>query len=123
MASGSPSCPRPRASCRTTPRATPTSAAKSSAGSTRMSRIGKKAVPIPNGVTVSIEGQTVTVKGTKGQLAWTLPEDVTIAQEGDQLTIGMRQDTPKAHAMWGLSRTLVNNMVVGVTSGYERTLE
>jgi large subunit ribosomal protein L6 len=88
-----------------------------------MSRIGKKAVPVPNGVTVTIEGQAVTVKGPKGQLAWTLPEDVTVAQEGGQLTIGMRQDTARAHAMWGLSRTLVSNMVEGVTAGYERTLE
>jgi large subunit ribosomal protein L6 len=88
-----------------------------------MSRIGKKAVAVPAGVTVTLDGQTVSVKGPKGQLAWTLPEDIDVSQADGQLTLAMRQDTPRAHAMWGLSRTLVNNMVVGVTTGYERTLE
>ena len=88
-----------------------------------MSRIGKKAVPVPSGVTVTLDGQNVAVKGPKGQLSWTLPEDIVVAQEDGQLTLAMRQDTARAHAMWGLSRTLVNNMVVGVTTGYERTLE
>ena len=88
-----------------------------------MSRIGKKAVPVPSGVTVTLDGQNVAVKGPKGQLSWTLPEDIVVAQEDGQLTLTMRQDTTRAHAMWGLSRTLVNNMVVGVTTGYERTLE
>jgi len=88
-----------------------------------MSRIGKKAVPVPNGVTVTLDGQNVAVKGPKGQLSWTLPEDIVVAQEDGQLTLAMRQDTARAHAMWGLSRTLVNNMVVGVTQGYEQTLE
>jgi large subunit ribosomal protein L6 len=88
-----------------------------------MSRIGKKAVAVPSGVTVTVEGQTVTVKGPKGQLAWTVPEDIEVRQETGQLSVAMREDTPRAHAMWGLSRTLVNNMVTGVTAGYERTLE
>ena len=88
-----------------------------------MSRIGKKPVDVPGGVTVAIEGQTVTVKGPKGQLAWTLPEDVVVALEAGQLTVAMRQDTTRAHAMWGLSRTLLSNMVTGVTAGFERTLE
>ena len=88
-----------------------------------MSRIGKKPVDVPVGVTVAIEGQTVTVKGPKGQLAWTLPEDVVVAHEAGQLVIAMRQDTTRAHAMWGLSRTLLSNMVTGVTAGFERTLE
>jgi large subunit ribosomal protein L6 len=88
-----------------------------------MSRIGKKAIAVPSGVAVNLEGQTVTVKGPKGQLSWTLPEDIVVSQDGGQLTLAMRQDTQRAHGMWGLSRTLVNNMVVGVTDGYERTLE
>jgi large subunit ribosomal protein L6 len=88
-----------------------------------MSRIGKKAVPVPAGVTITLEGQTVTVKGPKGQLAWTVAEEVEIAQEGGELLLKPRADTARARAMWGLSRTLVNNMVVGVTQGYERTLE
>ena len=88
-----------------------------------MSRIGKKAVAIPSGVTVTIDGQTVTVKGPKGQLAWTLPDEIEARQEGQDLVVAKRVDTTRAQAMWGLSRTLVNNMVVGVTQGYEQTLE
>jgi large subunit ribosomal protein L6 len=88
-----------------------------------MSRIGKKPIAIPSGVTVTIDGQTATVKGGKGQLSWTVPEDIEIRQEGAELTLAKRQDTARAQAMWGLSRTLLNNMVVGVSAGYERTLE
>jgi large subunit ribosomal protein L6 len=88
-----------------------------------MSRIGKKAVPVPNGVTVTLEGQTVTVKGPKGQLSWTVAEEIEVRQEGGELVLSKREDTQRAQAMWGLSRTLVNNMVVGVTQGYEETLE
>jgi large subunit ribosomal protein L6 len=88
-----------------------------------MSRIGKKPIVIPGGVTLAVEGQTVNVKGPKGQLSWTVPDDVTLQQEDGQLTLAMREDTARAHAMWGLSRTLLNNMVTGVTEGFERTLE
>jgi large subunit ribosomal protein L6 len=88
-----------------------------------MSRIGKKAVAVPSGVTVTIEGQTVTVKGPKGQLAWTVAEEIEIKQDGGELTLTKRQDSQRAQAMWGLSRTLVANMVQGVTQGYEQTLE
>ena len=88
-----------------------------------MSRIGKKAVPVPQGVTVTIEGQTVSVKGPKGQLAWTVAEEIDVRQEGGELTLSKKSEGPRAQAMWGLSRTLVNNMVVGVTTGYEQTLE
>jgi len=88
-----------------------------------MSRIGKSPVVIPQGASVTLEGQTVTVKGPKGQLAWTVAEEIVVAQEGGQIVLSMREDTPRAHAMWGLSRTLVDNMVTGVTQGYERTLE
>jgi large subunit ribosomal protein L6 len=88
-----------------------------------MSRIGKKPVEIPSGVQVTLEGQTVTVKGPKGQLAWTLADEVSPSLEGQQLTLAKRSDSQRAQAMWGLSRTLVNNMVVGVTKGYEEVLE
>ena len=88
-----------------------------------MSRIGKKAVSIPSGVTVTLQGQTVTVKGPKGQLAWTVADEVEVKQEGAQITLAPREDTQRGRAMWGLSRTLVNNMIDGVTKGYERTLE
>ena len=88
-----------------------------------MSRIGKKAVSIPSGVTVTLEGQTVTVKGPKGQLAWTVSDEIEVKQEGAELTFAPRNDTQRARGMWGLSRTLVGNMVEGVTKGYEQTLE
>ena len=88
-----------------------------------MSRIGKKPVAIPSGVSVTVSGQTVTVKGPKGQLAWTVADEVEVKQEGAQITLAPREDTQRGRAMWGLSRTLVNNMVVGVTQGYEQTLE
>ena len=88
-----------------------------------MSRIGKKAVAVPNGVTVTIDGQSVTVKGPKGQLAWTVAEEIEIRQEGGELTLSKKVETTRAQAMWGLSRTLIANMVTGVTEGFERTLE
>jgi large subunit ribosomal protein L6 len=88
-----------------------------------MSRIGKKAVAVPSGVTVTVDGQTVTVKGPKGQLAWTVADEIAVTQEGGEIRLAKRNDDARAQAMWGLSRTLVNNMVVGVTQGYEQTLE
>ena len=88
-----------------------------------MSRIGKKAVAVPSGVTVTIDGQTVTVKGPKGQLAWTVAEEVEVRQEGGELLLSKRVETTRAQAMWGLSRTLIANMVTGVTAGFEETLE
>ena len=88
-----------------------------------MSRIGKKAVAVPSGVTVTIDGQTVTEKGPKGQLAWTVAEEIEVKQEGAELLLTKRVDTTRAQAMWGLSRTLVSNMVTGVTQGFEQTLE
>lgn len=88
-----------------------------------MSRIGKKPVAIPAGVTVTLDGQTVTVRGPKGQLAWTVVDDVEIAREDDQLVLTPRRDDKRARAMWGLSRTLVSNLVHGVTQGYEEVLE
>jgi large subunit ribosomal protein L6 len=88
-----------------------------------MSRIGKKAVTIPTGVTVTLDGQTVSVKGPKGQLAWTVAEEIEVRQEGGELLLTKRVETTRGQSMWGLSRTLVNNMVVGVTQGYEQSLE
>ena len=88
-----------------------------------MSRIGKKAVAVPAGVTVTLDGQTVTVKGPKGQLAWTVAEEIEVRQEGAELLLTKKVETTRAQAMWGLSRTLVGNMVTGVTQGFERTLE
>ncbi|MDO9224130.1 MAG: 50S ribosomal protein L6 [Caulobacter sp.] len=88
-----------------------------------MSRIGKKAVAVPSGVTVTIDGQTVTVKGPKGQLTWTIVDEIEVKQENGELTLSPRNDTTRAKAMWGLSRTLVSNMVEGVTAGFEQSLE
>jgi large subunit ribosomal protein L6 len=88
-----------------------------------MSRIGKKEVAIPSGVTLTLDGQAVTVKGPKGQLAFTVPEEIEVKNENGALSFTPRQDTNRARGMWGLSRTLVANMVEGVTKGYEETLE
>lgn len=88
-----------------------------------MSRIGKKTVPVPAGVTVTLDGQTVTVKGPKGQLAWTIADEIEVKQDGGELTLTPRNESTRAKSMWGLSRTLVANMVQGVTQGFEETLE
>ncbi len=88
-----------------------------------MSRIGKKPVAVPSGVTVTVEGQTISVKGPKGQLSWTLADEIEARLEGQELILAKRNESTRAQAMWGLSRTLVANMVTGVTQGYERVLE
>ena len=88
-----------------------------------MSRIGKNPISIPASVEVTLDGQTVAVKGPKGELSWTVSEEIVITHDDGRLTFAPRDDSSRARAMWGLSRTLVNNMVVGVTTGYEKTLE
>jgi large subunit ribosomal protein L6 len=88
-----------------------------------MSRIGKKAVPIPSGVTASVEGQTVKVKGPKGAMQIVLPEDVSVVMDKGEVKVGPRNDGKRARSMWGTSRTLVNNLVTGVTKGFEKKLE
>ncbi len=88
-----------------------------------MSRIGKKAIAVPSGVNVTLNGQDVAVKGPKGQLAWKVVEEIEVKQEGNVINITPRGDTARHKAMWGLSRTLIANMVKGVTEGYETTLE
>jgi large subunit ribosomal protein L6 len=89
-----------------------------------MSRIGRKAIPVPAGVDVAVEGQTVTVKGPKGQLSHTLAEPIK-AERGDdgQVLVSRPNDERKAKELHGLSRTLIANMVVGVTEGYRKSLE
>jgi large subunit ribosomal protein L6 len=88
-----------------------------------MSRIGKKPVPIPSGVTANVEGQTVKMKGPKGALALVLPDDVTVKMDKDAIKIDPRTETLRARSMWGTSRTLVANLVTGVTKGFEDKLE
>ena len=88
-----------------------------------MSRIGKLPITVPNGVTVTIDGNRVTVKGPKGELSRTLPQDITVAQDSGTLTVTRPSDEPQHKALHGLTRSLVNNMVEGVTKGYTKTLE
>jgi large subunit ribosomal protein L6 len=88
-----------------------------------MSRVGKKPVAIPSGVTASIEGQLVKVKGPKGALALTLHPDVTAKLEGNEVRVDPRYETKRARAMWGTYRSLLANVITGVTKGFERKLE
>jgi large subunit ribosomal protein L6 len=88
-----------------------------------MSRIGKKPVPIPANVQADVSGQTVKVKGPKGELSVTLPEDVKVEKTADGVSVTPREDTQRARAMWGLARTLVDNQIKGVVTGYAETLE
>ena len=88
-----------------------------------MSRIGKKAVPIPSGVTANVEGQTVKMKGPKGALQSVVPGEVVVKMENGAIRVDPRFDNKRARAMWGTSRTLVANLVTGVTKGFESKLE
>jgi large subunit ribosomal protein L6 len=88
-----------------------------------MSRIGKRPIPIPAKVTVTLSGQTVTIKGPKGELTRTLPSGVTIAQEAETIVVGRVDESRIARERHGLCRTLVANMVEGVSNGFERKLE
>ena len=88
-----------------------------------MSRIGKKAVAIPSGVTASVEGQTVKVKGPKGALQLVLHDDVTAKMDKGAIQIDPRSETKRARSQWGTSRTLVANLMTGVTKGFEEKLE
>jgi large subunit ribosomal protein L6 len=88
-----------------------------------MSRIGKLPIPVPSGVEVAIDGQHVTVKGPKGSLSHVLSEPITIAQEDGTLNVVRPDDERVSKSLHGLSRTLIANMVVGVTSGYIKNLE
>jgi large subunit ribosomal protein L6 len=88
-----------------------------------MSRIGKKAVAVPSGVTANVDGQTVKVKGPKGALQIVLPDDVTVKMDKGAVKVDPRSETKRARAMWGTSRTLVANIITGVTKGFEERLE
>ena len=88
-----------------------------------MSRIGKMPVSIPAGVAVTLDGSRITVKGPKGELSRTLPKDMVVAQEDGTLTVSRPSDEPQHRALHGLTRSLVANMVEGVTKGYVKTLE
>jgi large subunit ribosomal protein L6 len=88
-----------------------------------MSRIGKKAVAVPAGVTASVEGQTVTMKGPKGALHFVVPDDIIVKMDKGAVKVDPRSETKRALAMWGTSRTLVANLIAGVTKGFEEKLE
>jgi len=88
-----------------------------------MSRIGKKPVPVPNGVSVTVSGQTVTVKGPKGELSFTCPDLIAVEKSADGVAVGMREDSKTARSLWGMSRTQIVNLIEGVTKGYNQTLE
>src|SRR5262245_31321846 len=88
-----------------------------------MSRIGKKAVPIPSGVTANVEGQTIKVKGPKGALQLVLHDDVSAKMDKGVIKVDPRSQTKRARSQWGTSRTLVANLIAGVTKGFEQKLE
>ncbi len=88
-----------------------------------MSRIGRLPITVPSGVDVTIDGRTVTVKGPKGSLTRELHPDITVAREDDRLVVTRPTEQKTHKQLHGLTRTLVNNMVVGVTDGYRKSLE
>ena len=88
-----------------------------------MSRIGRKPITVPAGVEVKIDGHTVTVKGPKGTLTRTLNEEIGIQMEGNEILVTRPNDDIKNRSLHGLNRTLIHNMVVGVTEGFEKKLE
>ena len=88
-----------------------------------MSRIGKNPVAVPSGVTVTLNGNTVTVKGPKGELTRTIPADMQLSQDNGSVTVNRPSDDPKHKALHGLSRTLIANMVEGVTKGFSKQLD
>lgn len=88
-----------------------------------MSRIGRKPIDIPSGVQVTISERTVTVKSDKGQMQWQFPEPITVRQEEGQIVVERPDDNYKIRALHGTTRALINNMILGVTKGFERKLQ
>ncbi len=88
-----------------------------------MSRIGKQPVTIPSNVTATVTGQEVKVKGPKGELSFTVPDQIKVQKAEAGIEVTLAEETKLARAMWGMSRTMVANLVSGVTEGYSRTLE
>ena len=88
-----------------------------------MSRVGKKPVQLPDGIEADIVASQITIKGQKGQLNQTFPESVKLEKEDDKILISPLNDTKNAKAAWGMTRTIINNMVLGVSIGFNRNLE
>jgi large subunit ribosomal protein L6 len=88
-----------------------------------MSRIGKKPVSIPEGVTATVDGQTVTAKGPKGELAYVVNDEVLVKMEDGTIAVDPKDQSKDSRSKWGLSRTMIENIMTGVKDGYERKLE
>lgn len=88
-----------------------------------MSRVGKLAVPVPKGVTATITGQEVKVKGPKGELSFTVPDQVEVQMTDAGIKVDPRNEEQEARALWGLSRSMIRNLVVGVTDGFTKNLQ
>jgi large subunit ribosomal protein L6 len=88
-----------------------------------MSRIGKRPVPVPSNVTATVSGQVVKMKGPKGELSFTVPDEIKVAKTDGGVELTPVEDTKLARGMWGMSRTMVANLLKGVTEGYSTTLE
>ncbi|MGA8499204.1 MAG: 50S ribosomal protein L6 [Xanthobacteraceae bacterium] len=88
-----------------------------------MSRIGKKPVAVPSGITANVEGQTVKIKGPKGALQVVLHDDIAVKLDGGEIKVDPRFETKRARSQWGTSRTLIANLIAGVTKGFEQRLE
>ena len=88
-----------------------------------MSRVGKKPVQLPDGIEADIVASQITIKGQKGQLNQTFPESVKLEKEDDKILISPLNETKNARAAWGMTRTIINNMVLGVSTGFNRNLE
>lgn len=88
-----------------------------------MSRIGKKPVAVPSGVTATVNGQTVKMKGSKGELSFVVPDDVEVTFENGAVSVAPRDESKRARSMWGMSRSQVSNLIQGVTQGFEKKLE
>ena len=88
-----------------------------------MSRIGKNPITVPSGFTIAVDGNRITVKGPKGELSRTIPADMIVSQETGTVTVNRPSDDPKHKALHGLSRTLIANMVEGVTKGFTKQLD
>jgi large subunit ribosomal protein L6 len=88
-----------------------------------MSRLGKKPVAVPKGVTTTIDGQTVKAKGAKGELVFVVPANVDVRQDGGVVVVAPREESKQARANWGLSRAMIANIVTGVSDGFTKRLE
>ena len=88
-----------------------------------MSRVGKKPVAVPSGVTASVTGQTVKIKGAKGELSFLVPDEVAVVMEDGAIKVDPRDQSKTARAKWGMSRAQVQSLIDGVTKGFERKLE